>query len=180
METLHVILQLISVFIIPVILVGFPVYGLFKRVPVYEEFVTGAKEGFNVAVRIIPYLVAILFAIGMFRASGAMDYVTSGLRPALTAIGIPPEVVPMAIVRPLTGSGSLGVLGDFAKQYGVDSVITKMAATIYGSTETTFYVLAVYFGAVNIRKTRHALPVGLIADFASILLSIYLVKILFT
>src|SRR5262245_10176238 len=117
METLHFVLQLISVFIIPVILVGFPIYGLFKRVPVYEEFVTGAKEGFNVAVRVIPYLVAILFAIAMFRASGAMDYLTGALRPVLTAIGVPPEILPMAIVRPLTGSGSLGVLGDIAKQF---------------------------------------------------------------
>lgn len=179
MEHLRLILQLISVFIIPLILVGFPIYGLFKRVPVYEEFVTGAKEGFNVAVRIIPYLVAILFAIAMFRASGAMDYLTDGLRPILAAIGIPPEILPMAIVRPLTGSGSLGVLADFTKQYGADSLITKMAATIYGSTETTFYVLAVYFGAVSVKKTRHALPVGLVADFASILMSIYLVKLLF-
>lgn len=180
MELLHTVLQLISVFIIPLILVGFPIYGLFKRVPVYEEFVTGAKEGFNVAVRIIPYLVAILFAIAMFRASGAMDYLTDALRPALTAIGVPPEILPMAIVRPLTGSGSLGVLGDIAKQFGADSVLTKTAATIYGSTETTFYVLAVYFGAVSVKKTRHALPVGLVADFTSILMSIYLVKLLFS
>jgi spore maturation protein B len=179
MNTLHTILQLISVFIIPLILVGFPIYGLFKRVPVYEEFVTGAKEGFHVAVRIIPYLVAILFAIAMFQASGAMKFLMDGLRPLLTAVGIPPEILPMAIVRPLTGSGSAAVLADMAKQHGPDSLLVKMAATIYGSTETTFYVLAVYFGAVNIRKTRHALPVGLLADFASILLSIYLVKALF-
>lgn len=179
MQTLHTILELIAVFIIPVILVGFPIYGLFKRVPVYEEFVTGAKEGFNVAVRIIPYLVAILVAIAMFRASGAMDYLTGALRPALTAVGIPPEILPMAIVRPLTGSGSAAVLADIAKQHGTDSVLTKMAATIYGSTETTFYVLAVYFGAVSVKKTRHALPVGLLADFTSILASIYLVKMLF-
>jgi spore maturation protein B len=179
METVHLILQLISVFIIPLILVGFPIYGLCKRVPVYEEFVTGAKEGFNVAVRIIPYLVAILFAIAMFRASGAMDYLTDLLRPGLTAVGVPPEILPMAIVRPLTGSGSLGVLGDIAKQFGPDSVLTKTAATIYGSTETTFYVIAVYFGAVSVKKIRHALPVGLLADFTSILLSIYLVKLLF-
>lgn len=179
MQTLHTILELIAVFIIPVILVGFPIYGLFKRVPVYEEFVSGAKEGFNVAVRIIPYLVAILVAIAMFRASGAMDYLTGALRPALTAVGIPPEILPMAIVRPLTGSGSAAVLADIAKQHGTDSVLTKMAATIYGSTETTFYVLAVYFGAVSVKKTRHALPVGLLADFTSILASIYLVKMLF-
>lgn len=179
MEILHTILQLISVFIIPLILVGFPIYGLFKRVAVYEEFVSGAKEGFNVAVRIIPYLVAILFAIAMFQASGAMKFLMDGLRPVLTAVGIPPEILPMAIVRPLTGSGSAAVLADIAKQHGNDSLLTKMAATIYGSTETTFYVLAVYFGAVNVRKTRHALPVGLIADFVSILLSIYVVKMLF-
>jgi spore maturation protein B len=172
--------QLLPIVILAVIVVGFPVYGLFKRVAVYEEFVTGAKEGFNVAVRIIPYLVAILFAIGMFRASGAMDFLIDGLRPVLSRVGIAPEVIPMAITRPLTGSGSLGVLAETARRFGTDSVITKTVATIYGSTETTFYVLAVYFGAVNVKRVRHALAVGLIADGASILFSIYLVKLFFS
>jgi spore maturation protein B len=168
--------DLIALFILPAVIVAIPVYGLCRRVPVYEKFVDGAKDGFTTAVRIIPYLVAILFAIAMFRASGAMTFLQEGLRKPLSFIGMPPEVLPMAIVRPLTGSGSLGVLQDLVKQYGADSLVVKMAATIYGSTETTFYVLAVYFGAVNIRNTRHALPAGLIADATSILLSCWMIR----
>ena len=120
-----------------------------------------------------------MFAIGMFRASGAMDALTGGLRPLLSAIGFPPEVLPMAIVRPLTGSGSVGVLADLVKTFGEDSLIVKMAATMFGSSETTFYVIAVYFGAVGIRKTRHALPAGLVADLAAALLSVYVVRWMF-
>ena len=108
-----------------------------------------------------------------------MSFLQEGLRKPLSLIGMPPEVLPMAIVRPLTGSGSLGVLADLVKQYGADSIIVKMAATIYGSTETTFYVLAVYFGSVNIRNTRHALPAGLIADACSILLSCWMIRLFF-
>src|SRR5947208_7276618 len=172
-------IDILSLFILPVLIVGLPIYGLFRRVPVYEKFVEGAKDGFTTAVRIIPYLVAILFAIAMFRASGAMAFLQEGLRRPLSWIGMPPEVLPMAIVRPLTGSGSLAVLADLVKQYGPDSIIVKMAATIYGSTETTFYVLAVYFGSVNIRKTRHALPAGLIADACSIVLSVWVIRLFF-
>lgn len=162
-----------------VLIVGLPVYGLIKRVPVYEAFVDGAKDGFNVAVRIIPYLVAILFAIAMFRASGAMTLLVEWLRAPLSAIGFPPEVLPMAIVRPLSGSGSAAVLVDIQQQYGPTSAITRTAATIFGSTETTFYVIAVYFGAVGIRKTRHAVAAGLIADIAAIILAVYVIKWMF-
>src|ERR671925_2020303 len=121
-------ISLLSYFVIPVILVGFPLYGLYKRVPVYESFVEGAKEGFNVAVRIIPYLVAILFAIAMFRASGAMDFLVRALNPVLSLIGFPPEVLPMAIIRPLTGSGSAGLVVGMNKPYGGGTVLVKMAA----------------------------------------------------
>jgi spore maturation protein B len=148
-------------------------------VKVYEEFVEGAKEGFEVAVTIIPYLVAILFAIGMFRASGAMDFLIGALDPVLGLIGIPAEILPMAIIRPLTGSGSAGVVADMITQYGEDSLFVKMAATMFGSTETTFYVIAVYFGAVNVRKTRHAVPAGLFADLVGVLASVYVVYLLF-
>ncbi len=173
------ILELASYFVLPLLIVGIPLYGLLRRVPVYEEFVEGAREGFDIAVVIIPYLVAILFAIAMFRASGAMEFFVEGLRPVLALIGVPAEVLPMAIVRPLTGSGSLAVLLDMVQRYGEDSLIVKMAATMYGSTETTFYVIAVYFGAVNIKKTRHAVPAGLLADAAGILASVYIVRWLF-
>ncbi|HZD04248.1 MAG TPA: spore maturation protein [Longimicrobiales bacterium] len=170
---------LLSYFVIPVIVVGFPLYGLIRGVPVYEAFVEGAKEGFQVAVRIIPYLVAILFAIGMFRASGAMDFLADVLNPVLRPIGFPAEVLPMAIIRPLTGSGSAGLVADMINRYGEDSLFVKMAATMFGSTETTFYVVAVYFGAVNIKKTRHAVPAGLTADVAAMLIAVWTVRLLF-
>ena len=179
MEFIRGFIDIVSVFVLPAIIVGFPLYGLIKKVPVYEAFVDGAKEGFSTAVMIIPYLVAILFAIGMFRASGALDFLIDGLRPIMNALGIPPEIIPMAIVRPLTGSGSAAIVLDMINEFGEDSIFVKMAATMFGSTETTFYVLAVYFGAVNIRKTRHAVPVGLIADFAAMILAVFVVKLLF-
>jgi spore maturation protein B len=179
METLREIVSILSYFVIPAIVVGFPLYGLYKKVPVYESFVDGAKEGFEVAVRIIPYLVAILFAIGMFRASGAMDFLIVTLDPVLALIGFPAEVLPMAIVRPLTGSGSAGIVVDMINEFGEDSIFVKMAATMFGSTETTFYVIAVYFGAVGIKKTRHAVPAGLVADFAAMLVAVWAVRLLF-
>ena len=179
MDTLRNSVNLISYFVIPVILVGFPLYGLYKRVPVYESFVEGAKEGFQVAVRIIPYLVAILFAIAMFRASGAMEALTRLLDPLLGLIGFPPEVLPMAIIRSLSGSGSAGLVVDMIKQYGEDSILVKMAAVMFGSTETTFYVIAVYFGAINIRKTRHAVPAGLISDVAAMIIAVWTVRLMF-
>jgi spore maturation protein B len=171
--------NLLSYFVIPLILVGFPLYGLYKRVPVYESFVEGAREGFQVAVRIIPYLVAILFAIAMFRASGAMDALTRVLEPVLGLIGFPAEVLPMAIIRPLTGSGSAGLVVDMVSRYGEDSIFVKMAAVMFGSTETTFYVIAVYFVAVNIKKTRHAVPAGLTADIAAMIIAVWIVRLLF-
>ncbi|HEX3359164.1 MAG TPA: nucleoside recognition domain-containing protein [Tepidisphaeraceae bacterium] len=176
MNTVRTIAELVGVFTVPLLIVFFPLYGLFKRVPVYERFVEGAKDGFTVAVRIMPYMVAIIFAVSMFRASGAMGFLQDLLRRPMAAIGVPPETLPMAIVRPLSGGGSVGVIGDLVKQYGPDSIFVKMAATMFGSTETTFYIIAVYFGAVNIRKTRHAVPVGLIADIAAIVLSCWVVR----
>lgn len=163
-------------FVVPLMLVAIPLYGMIRRVAVYEEFVTGAKEGFGVATRIIPYLVAILFAIGMFRASGAMKYMEDALRPFLSPLGIPPEILPMAITRPLSGGGSLGILGDMVKTHGVDALVVKMAGVMYGACETTFYVVAVYFGAVGIKRVRHAVAAGLIADFAGVLLAVYIVR----
>lgn len=179
MEIARSIFDLFAIFILPILIVGFPLYGLIKGVPVYEEFVEGAKEGFRVAVMIIPYLVAILFAIGMFRASGAMEFLTDSLRPLLSLIGVPAEVLPMAIIRPLTGSGSAAVVVDMIDQFGEDSILVKIAGTMFGSTETTFYVIAVYFGAVNVKKTRHAVPAGLLADFTAMLLAVYLIQLLF-
>ena len=170
----------LSRYIIPVLLVGIPFYGLaVKKVKVYESFVEGAKDGFTIAVRIIPYLVAILVAIGMFRASGALDILLTLLSPFLNAIGFPPENLPLALMRPLSGSGSLGLLTDLIDQHGPNSLISKIGATMFGSTETTFYVLAVYFGSVGIRRSRHALAAGLIADFVGIISAVYICRLLF-
>ena len=140
-----------SRYIIPFLLVGIPFYGLIiKKVKVYESFVEGAKDGFDIALKIIPYLVAILVAIGMFRASGALELLLNSLSPMLIYLGFPPENLPLALMRPLSGSGSLGLLTDLIEQYGPESLIAKIGATMFGSTETTFYVLAVYFGSVGI------------------------------
>jgi spore maturation protein B len=169
----------ISLWAFPVLLVGIPLVGMIRKVKVYDVFIEGAKEGFQVAVRIIPFLVGILVAIGMFRASGAMDLLTDALRPAMNAIGFPAELFPLAVLRPLSGSGSLALTTDIVKRYGADSLFGRTAATMYGSSETLFYVLAVYFGAVNVRKTRHAVPTGLIADISAMLFAVWSVRLLF-
>ena len=157
-------LQAISIWAVPVMLVGIALAGIVRKVKVYDVFIEGAKEGFEVAVKIIPFLVGILVAIGMFRASGAMELLLSALRPVATATGFPADLIPLAILRSLSGSGSLALTTDIIKTHGPDSLLARMAATMYGSTETTFYVLAVYFGAIGVRRTRHAVPAALIGD----------------
>ena len=169
----------VSLLAIPFLLAFFPLYAALRGLAVYEEFVEGAKEGFNVAIRIIPFLVAILVAIGMFRGGGGIDLITRALRPALDAVHFPPELVPMALIRPLSGSGTLGIFSDLVKQLGPDNLIVRMAATIYGSTETTFYVIAVYFGSVGVRRTRHAVPAGLVADLVGVIASVVICRLVF-
>ena len=164
---IRAVLDAISLWAMPVLLVVIPLVGILRKVKVYDVFIEGAKEGFDVAVRIIPFLVGILVAIGMFRGSGAMDLLLAGMRPIVGPLGFPPELVPLAILRSLTGSGSLAFTTDLIKTHGADSLIARTAATMYGSSETTFYVLAVYFGAVGVRRTRHAVPAALIADLAA-------------
>lgn len=153
--------------------------GILRKVKVYEVFVEGAKEGFNVAIRIIPFLVAILCAIAAFRYSGAMDILTTVLSPLTKLIGMPAETVPLALIRPLSGSGALGLMSDLITAHGPDSFMGRLASTMMGSTETTFYVLAVYFGSVGIRKSRHAVAAGLMADIAGILSAVVICNILF-
>jgi spore maturation protein SpmA len=172
-------IEILSIVAIPALIIFFIGYGAFKKVRVYEQFVEGAKDGFNIAVKIIPYLVAMLMAIGIFRAGGAMDWLTYLLKPFTDLIGMPAEALPMALMRPLSGSGSLGIMTEIIKVHGPDSFIGIMVSTFFGSTETTFYVLAVYFGAINIKNTRHALPAGLIADVAGILGAVFIVRLLF-
>ncbi len=178
-ELFKTVIEEVSRWAIPVMLVIIPLVAHFKKVKVYEAFIDGAKEGFDVAVRIIPYLVAILAAIAMFRASGAMDIFVSLLSPLTNLIGMPAEVLPAALMRPLSGSGTLGLVTELLNTHGPDSFIGMLASTIYGSTETTFYVLAVYFGAVNIKKTRHAVPAGLIADAAGIIAAVFVCRLVF-
>jgi|ERR1051326_3567258 spore maturation protein SpmA len=169
----------VSLLAIPFLLSFFPLYAALRRIPVYEEFVEGAKEGFHVAVRIIPYLVAMLVAIGMFRAAGAIDLLTRWLKPALALVDFPSELVPISLMRPLSGGGTLALFSELVKQLGPDNLIVRMAGTIYGSTETTFYVIAVYFGAVGVRRTRHALPAGLIADAVGVVASVIVCRLVF-
>jgi len=173
------IVDAISKLSIPFLLASFPLYAAFRRVKVYEEFVDGAKEGFEVAIRIIPYLVAILVAIGMFRAAGGLEIVGRLLKPIMSAVGFPPDLLPLVLMRPLSGSGTLGIFSELVKQCGPDSLVTRMGATIYGSTETTFYVLAVYFGSVAVKKTRYAVLAGLTADFVGVVASIVICKLVF-
>lgn len=174
------IVEMISIIAIPSLIVIFVGYGALKKIKVYEQFVEGAKEGFNIAIRIIPYLVAMLVAIAIFRAGGAMDnWLIPLLRIFTDLIGMPAEALPMALMRPLSGSGSLGIMAEIMSVYGPDSFIGILVSTFYGSTETTFYVLSVYFGAVNIKNTRYALPVGLLADIAGILAALFIVSLLY-
>jgi spore maturation protein B len=164
---------------VPLMLSFFPVYAALRRIKVYNEFVEGAKEGYKTIVAIIPNLVAILVAIAMFRGAGGIDILTDWLRKPMAFVHFPPELLPMALIRPLTGSGSMGVFVEMVQHYGPDNILSRMAGTIYGSTETTFYVLAVYFGVVNIKRARHAVPAGLVADTVAIIASVAVCKLMF-
>jgi spore maturation protein B len=161
-------------------LVGIPLYGFIKGVKVYESFVEGAKEGFDVAVRIIPYLVAILVAIGMFRASGALAILSGSLPESVKSLGLTPDVLSLALMRPLSGAASLGILGEIIASHGADSYQARLGAVMSGSTETTLYVAAVYFGAVSVSRIRYALHAGLIADAAGILAAIIVSRLFFS
>ena len=154
----------ISSWMIPALIAFIPLYAAYRKVPVYESFVDGAKDGFGTAVGLIPHLVGMMTAISMFRASGAMDLLVAAVRPLFERLGVPGEVVPLGLLRPITGAGSLAYTTDLIKTYGPDSMIGRIASTIQGSTDTTLYVLTVYFGAVGVRRTRYALKVGLFSD----------------
>lgn len=169
----------LSLLAIPFLLGFFPLYAALHRVPVYEEFVEGAKEGFNVALRIIPFLVAMLVAIGVFRNAGVIDLLTRALQPVLDLVQFPAEILPLALMRPLSGSASLGFFSELVRAHGPDSLIARTAGTLYGSTETTFYVVAVYFGSVNVKRTRHAIPAGLLADAAGAIAAVVICRMAF-
>lgn len=159
---------------------GIPLYGMIKKIDVFDAFIVGAKQGFDTSVSIIPYLIAMMVAIGMLRASGFFELLAAWLGPLLATLGMPPELLPLALLRPFSGSASTGVMAELIHEHGGNSFIAKAAATLMGSTETTFYVIAVYFGAVGIRRTRHAIPAGLLADLAGIIATVVVCRYLFT
>ncbi|MDD3813647.1 MAG: nucleoside recognition domain-containing protein [Desulfocapsaceae bacterium] len=171
-------LNALSSWLIPILISGLLIFGYLRGVKIYEALTDGAKEGFSTAVRIIPFMVAIFVAIGMFRASGAMDIMITILSPITTAMGMPAEALAMALMRPLSGSGAFGLMSEIVNQ-APNSFLADLVSVIQGSTETTFYVLAVYFGAVGIRRTRHALPAALCADAAGIIAAVLVCNLWF-
>jgi spore maturation protein B len=168
-----------SIWIIPLMIGFILAYGTWKRVPTYETFVEGGKEGLSIAVSIVPYLVGMMVAISVFRASGAMAFLSSLLKVPLEAIGVPTEIVPLALVRPISGTGALAMTTDIISTYGPDSFIGRLASTMQGSTDTTLYVITVYFGAIGIKRMGNALKVGLLADLVGIAAAILFVTLVF-
>ncbi len=173
------IMQIFSIWLIPVLIFAILILAWRNKVKVYEAFIDGAKEGFSVAIKIIPYLVAVLVAIGMFRASGAMDIFVALFSPITNLIGMPAETLPVALMRPLSGSGALGLVTELMKQHGPDSFIGRVASTMWGSTETTFYVVAVYFGSVGVRRVRHSIAAGLVGDAVGLIMAVIICRLVF-
>ena len=165
--------------VIPLLLAAVAAWGAARRVDVYAALTDGAMDGLRVVLRICPNLIALLTAVYMLRASGALDALTALLAPALTVLGIPPETAPLLVIRPLSGSGALAAGGDIMRQYGPDSYIGRCAAVMLGSTETTFYTVAVYFGAAGIKRTRYTIPAALTADLAAYLTAAWAVRLFF-
>lgn len=172
-------LEVLSTWAIPLVVAGVPLYALLRKVNVYAAFVDGAKEGFQVAIRVIPPLVAIVVALGMLRASGTMAGIAAALEPLTARLGIPASVLPLVLVRPLSGGAALGVVADVLRTEGPDGYAGRLASVMSGSTETTFYVLAVYFGAAGVTRYRQALPAALVADLAGFAASVVVVRFLF-
>jgi spore maturation protein B len=169
-----------SSWIVPLLILGVPLYAYAaRRIRVYESFIEGAKEGFAIGVRIMPYLVAILVAVGMFRASGAMDWLVWCIRPAVAWAGFPPEALPSSLMRSLSGSAAFAMSSEIFKLYGPDSFVGRLVSVIQGSTETTFYIMAVYFGAIAVRKTRYTLAASLITDLSGIVAAYIICRLLF-
>ena len=170
------VINALSLLAIPFLLAFFPLYAAARGVKVYEEFVEGAKEGFGVILKIIPFLVTMLVAINMFKGAGGIEMLTTMLTPVLAPLQFPPDLLPLSLMRPLSGSASLAIFTELAQRLGPDNIVTLMAGTIFGSTETTFYVVAVYFGAVGITRTRYAIPAGLVADLTGIIASVIICR----
>ncbi|MGM9985986.1 MAG: spore maturation protein [Bacillaceae bacterium] len=173
------IINSVSLWLIPLLISFVLVYGTYKRLPTYDLFVQGGKEGISMAISLIPFLVGMIVAISIFRASGALQWIQGLLQPFLEMVGVPTEVIPLALIRPISGSAGLAIMTDLIKTYGPDSLIGRIASTLQGSTDTTLYILTVYFGAVGIRKVGDALKVGLLADLIGIVCSIAFVVYFF-
>jgi spore maturation protein B len=173
-------INFISVWVVPFLILFSLLYAYFRKISLFDVFVEGAKEGFEMSVKLIPFLVGMMVAIGLFRDSGAMELVSNALKPLLQLIGIPAEVLPLAFMRPISGSSALAIATELIHSFGPDSLVGRMAATIQGSTDTTLFVLTVYFGAVGIKKTRYALAVGLLADLAGILAAVLVCNLVFS
>ncbi|AIM15488.1 MULTISPECIES: spore maturation protein [Neobacillus] len=169
----------LSLTFIPLLIGFILIYGTIKQVPTYESFVEGGREGIKIAVSIIPFLVGMLVSISIFRASGALEALMNWIRPFMKMIGVPAEIVPLLIIRPISGTAALGMTSDLIAVYGPDSFIGRLASVLQGSTDTTFYVLTVYFGAVGIKKMGDALKVGLLADVVGIIVAILVVALVF-
>ncbi|WP_414859253.1 spore maturation protein [Paenibacillus haidiansis] len=170
---------MLSAWAVPIMIAFIPLYAYFKKVPVYESFVEGAKDGFSTAIGIIPNLVGMMVAISIFRASGALEFFVGLIAPFMERLHVPSEVLPLGFLRPLTGTGSLAFTTDLIKTYGPDSMIGRIASTIQGSTDTTLYVLTVYFGAVGVKNGRYALKVGLFSDLVGFIAAITVCLLLF-
>ena len=176
---LQLMVQTAAGWVIPLFIFIVLVYAVVQKVDVFDTFVEGAQEGFSTAVNLIPYLVAMLVAIGLLRASGALELLIKIMAPLLARFNVPGEIVPLAIMRPLSGSGALGITAEILNNFGPDSFLGRLASTMQGSTDTTFFILTVYFGSVGIRRTRHALAVGLLADLAAFIASIVICTLVF-
>lgn len=173
------VIDLLAVWLIPLLIVAAIIGSLRRRVDLFDRFVEGAKEGFTISVRLIPYLVAMLVAITLFQESGAMEILANCLAPVLNRLKVSAEVLPLAVMRPLSGSASLGIMADILERQGADSLIGRIASTMMGSTETTFYILTVYFGAAGVYRSRHALATGLLADLSGFIAAIVVCRIVF-
>ncbi|MFC4078136.1 spore maturation protein [Salinithrix halophila] len=173
------VVTLVSQWMIPAILAFIPLYAAFRRVPVYEQFIEGAKEGFPTAIQIIPHLVGMMVAVSIFRETGALHFYLGLFKPLLLLIHYPEEVLPLGILRPISGAGALAFAESIFRTYGPDSYLGRLAATMQGSTDTTLYVLTVYFGAVGIRRSLYAVKVGLLADLTGLLASWMIVSLMF-
>ncbi|MFD2704386.1 spore maturation protein [Salibacterium lacus] len=169
----------VSIWVVPMLLFAVILHAAVKRVPAYDAFVEGGKDGFQMAVSLIPYLVGMLTAVSVFRASGAMDLVIQAIAPVLALAGIPADIAPLAMIRPISGTGALGMMSSLFDEYGPDSFIGRLASTMQGSTDTTLYVITIYFGAAGVKHIGDALKVGLAADAAGVAASVFIVSVIF-